>query len=202
MNNITFGNIKKNLLILKKEVKIDYLEDLIFYHKLNSFIPEIEINENLEIIAKEKGYVISNYLENVEFLNVVIFGNTKTSRFKELEENGLFHRRDIKKILDQDKTKNKISWECYKFKNVLKENVLKSLESDLIDFYNQLNHQNILNNFFFKKEINTFYFKLDLHEVNYYLDKQIHFIKKIIKKYGDLILINGIPHERYLERNW
>lgn len=202
---ISLGTIKKELVIsTKANVEVTYFDDLVFYYGLNNFIPEIEVNEKLEVIKRHKFYKISQAIEVIKELNIVIYGSDESCFFSNLIENGDYYRRNLRELVDNDRRREEVKdWQCYKFSNPMNNEYLDKLKNMMIVFYLDLNNENRIQNFNYKTELNTVYF--ELHQKLEY-DKDYYFkyrdlLEEIRLEFGELLLINGLVHDYYFDPN-
>ncbi len=197
----SLGTIKKELVKSTKEnIKVAYFDDLVFYYGLNNFIPEIEVNEKLEVIKKHKFYKISQAIEAIANLNIVIYGNDKTDFFSNLIVKAHYSRRNLKELVENDRRrKSTEDWQCYKFSNVISNENLNKLKNRIVAFYLDLNNENRIENFSYKAATLTVYFqlyqKIENNQDHYFKYKD--FLKKISLEFGELVLINGLVYQYY-----
>ena len=198
---ISLGTIKKELVInTKTSIDVAYFDDLVFYYDLNNFIPEIEVNEKLEVIKRHKFYKISQVIETITNLNIVVYGDDKSNFFSNLIEKGLYSRRNLKELVENDRRREYTKdWQCYKFSNVISSENLNKLKNKIVTFYLDLNNENKIENFSYKVETHTVYFQLfqKIENMQDYYFKYRDFIKKISLEFGELVLINGLVYEYY-----
>ncbi|CAM4136550.1 MULTISPECIES: hypothetical protein [Flavobacterium] len=202
---ISLGTIKKELVIsTKANVEVTYFDDLVFYYGLNNFIPEIEVNEKLEVIKRHKFYKISQAIEVIKDLNIVIYGSDESYFFSNLIEKGDYYRRNLRELVDNDIRREEVKdWQCYKFSNAINEEYLDKLKNIMIDFYLDLNNENRIQNFNHRIEVNTVYFELHQklgYDKDYYF-KYRDLLEEISLEFGELVLINGLVYDYYLNPN-
>lgn len=105
----SLGTIKKDLIICTEEnIEVAYFDDLVFYYGLNNFIPEIEVNEKLEVIKRHKFYKISQAIEVIKDLNIVIYGNDESDFFSNLIKKGDYYRRSLRELVDNDRRREEV----------------------------------------------------------------------------------------------
>lgn len=200
---INLGTINKFSLkpLSSSKDKIPFFDDLILYYTLNEFIPEITINEELEILKHEKYWRAALKINILEFINVTIRGDLDTLLFSKLIKENKFYQRDIKDILKKEKeTKFITEWECYKLEQPLTAIRLKELFEETIDFYKDISCENIVENFNFDIRTNTFYFK-KTQKIDWesnFNEKFKEFLKKISLKYTNIMFVNGLVYDWYI----
>lgn len=200
---INLGTINKFSLkpLSSSKDKIPFFDDLILYYTLNEFIPEITINEELEILKHEKYWRVALKINILEFINVTIRGDVDTLLFSKLIKENKFYQRDIKDILKKEKeTKFITEWECYKLEQPLTAIRLKELFEETIDFYKDISCENIVENFNFDIRTNTFYFK-KTQKIDWesnFNEKFKEFLKKISLKYTNIMFVNGLVYDWYI----
>ena len=201
----SLGTIKKELVIsTKANIEVAYFDDLVFYYGLNNFIPEIEVNEKLEVIKRHKFYKISQAIEVIKEINIVIYGSDESYFFSNLIEKGDYYRRNLRELVDNDRRREEVKdWQCYKFSNAINEEYLDKLKNIMIDFYLDLNNENRIQNFNHRIEVNTVYFELHQklgYDKDYYF-KYRDLLEEISLEFGELVLINGLVYDYYFNPN-